>query len=303
MSEDEDPTPPEAESVSVNLQGWVEAARADPVLYRARQVTEIVLASIGFSSTLRTELVLKGGALMALAFESPRLTGDVDFTADANPDGFAERMRAELDAHMPRCALRLGYLDLKCRVQSVEKRPRPLNFAGHRFPAIRMRIASAASALESKRLDLGQANKVVDIEVSFRDQIYSSQTLRLTDAGVTVRAFTVPETIAEKYRALLQQPRRDRYRRQDIYDIAHLVEGRLLDPGHRALILDILLKKCRSRDIEPTKASIRDPEVVRRAAADWDTLRLELADLPEFTPRYEVVAGYYESLPWEGGFK
>jgi predicted nucleotidyltransferase component of viral defense system len=298
MSERDAPTPGQIDIVDVDVHAWVEAARADPVLYRARQVTEIVLASIGLSPTLHTSLILKGGALMALAFDSRRMTGDIDFTADTGPEDFAERMTAELNAQMPRTALKLGYLDLKCRVQRVEKRPRPQNFEQHRFPAIQMRIGSAARGPEEKRLALGQATHVVDVEVSFRDQVYSSRTLRLSEAGVAVRAFTLQEIIAEKFRALLQQPSRDRYRRQDIYDIAYLVEGRTLDAGDLMQILDILLKKCRSRDIEPSKGAIRNPEVIRRAAADWDTLRLELADLPDFAPRFELVAAFYESLPW-----
>ncbi len=46
----------------------------------------------------------------------------------------------------------------------------------------------------------------LDMEISFRDQVYAFQELSLTDAGVAVRAFTLHELIAEKFRALLQQP-------------------------------------------------------------------------------------------------
>ncbi len=69
MLEDFEPEGP-AEIVDVDIRAWVEAARANPTLYRNRQVTEIVLATIGLTPSLATTLVLKGGALMALAFNS-----------------------------------------------------------------------------------------------------------------------------------------------------------------------------------------------------------------------------------------
>lgn len=60
---------PEAvDIVDVDARAWVEAAANDPVLYRERQVTEIVLSAIGLAPTLSANLVLKGGTLMALAF-------------------------------------------------------------------------------------------------------------------------------------------------------------------------------------------------------------------------------------------
>ena len=56
--------------VDVDVRAWVEAARANPSLYRDRQVTEIVLGAIGLAPSLSKTLVLKGGAVMALAFNS-----------------------------------------------------------------------------------------------------------------------------------------------------------------------------------------------------------------------------------------
>lgn len=73
----------EYDIVDVDVRAWVETARANPAQYRDRQVTEIVLAAIGLAPNLNTNLVLKGGAVMALAFKSTRVTADVDFTSMA----------------------------------------------------------------------------------------------------------------------------------------------------------------------------------------------------------------------------
>lgn len=287
------------EIVDVDVRAWVEVVRSDPTRYRDRQVTEIVLAAIGLAPNLSTNLVLKGGAVMALAFKSNRVTGDVDFTSMVEPAGFADQIADELNAVLPKTAIRLGYLDLLCRVQKVRKMPRPLNFEEHDFPALLVRIGSAKRGTnEEKRLEEGKAPRVLDIEISFRDQVYAFQELNLTGAGVAVRAFTLHEMIAEKLRALLQQPIRNRNRRQDVYDIAYLIEAKELTDEDRHIILKTLIEKCQTRDIKATQASIDDPEIKQRAKADWNTLSLELGDLPPFEDRFTIIRDLYVSLPW-----
>lgn len=285
--------------VDVDVRAWVEAAANDPVLYRDRQVTEIVLSAIGLAPTLSANLVLKGGTLMALAFGSLRLTGDIDFSANVEPGDFDQALTEELDALLPKVALRLGYLDLVCRVQSIKKMPRSENFEDHSFPALLVKIGSAVRGTpEQARLERGRAPRVVQVEISFRDQVYNSQSLQLSGAGAAVRAFTLHEVIAEKLRALLQQPVRNRNRRQDVYDIAFLLDGHDLDAEDRALIHHTLLDKCASREVPVDVAALENPEVIVRAQADWDSLKLELAELPPFEERFGRVAAFYRSLPW-----
>mgnify|MGYP001319079492 CR=1 FL=1 len=298
MLEDIEPEGP-ADIVDVDVRAWVEAARADPMLFRNRQVTEIILATIGLTPSLATTLVLKGGALMALAFRSERVTGDVDFSASVGPANFDTLLVEELNARLPLVAIELGYPDLICKVQKVEKKPRPQNFEKMDFPALLVRIGSARRGTpEEKRLEARQAINVVDIEISFRDQVYQFQELNLIDAGVAVRGFTVHEVIAEKLRALLQQPIRNRYRRQDVYDIAFLLDAHDLNDDDLAIVHATLREKCASRGIDATADSLSDPEVRRRAEADWATLKLELADLPPFEERFERVLHFYRALLW-----
>ncbi|MBA83301.1 MAG: hypothetical protein CMO01_33580 [Thalassobius sp.] len=289
----------EYDIVDVDVRSWVESARSNPAQYRDRQVTEIVLAAIGLAPSLNTSLVLKGGAVMALAFKSNRVTADVDFTSIVEPAGFADQIADDLNAILPQTAIRLGYLDLLCRVQTVKKMPKPLNFEEFDFPALLIRIGSAERGTgEEKRLEAGRAIRVLDIEISFRDQVYAFQELNLTGPGVAVRAFTLHEIIAEKLRALLQQPIRNRNRRQDVYDITYLIETNELADEDRRSILETLVEKCQARGIEATPESMDDPEVRRRAEVDWNTLALELDDLPPFDERFAMMRELYVSLPW-----
>ena len=290
----------ECDIVDVDVRIWVEAARSNPAQYRDRQVTEIVLAAIGLAPSLNTNLVLKGGAVMALAFKSSRVTADVDFTSMAEPAGFADQIADDLNAVLPSTAIRLGYLDLLCRVQTVKKMPKPLNFEEFDFPALLVRIGSAERGTgEEKRLEAGKATRVLDIEISFRDQVYAFQELNLTGLGVAVRAFTLHEIIAEKLRALLQQPIRNRNRRQDVYDIAYLIETNELTDDDRRSILGTLIEKCQTHGIKVAPDSMDDSEIRRRAEVDWNTLELELDDLPPFDERFVMMRELYVSLPWE----
>lgn len=285
--------------VDVDVRAWVETARADPTRYRDRQVTEIVLTAIGLAPSLHANLVLKGGAAMALAFKSIRVTGDVDFTSMVEPADLAEKLTPELNNLLPRTAIKLGYLDLLCQVQSVKKMPRAENFEDHDFPALRVRIGSAKRGTsEAAKLAEGKASRVLDVEISFRDHVYTFQELNLKGAGVAVRAFTIHELVAEKLRALLQQPVRKRNRRQDVYDIAFLIDGHDFDDDDKTIILATLIEKCRSRDIDARQDSMDNPEIKQRAQADWDTLALEIGDLPPFDERFALMRDLYTSLPW-----
>jgi predicted nucleotidyltransferase component of viral defense system len=299
QSADKDVDTEAVEYVDVDVRAWVEAARTDPLRYRDRQVTEIVLTTIGIAPSLKDALVLKGGTLMALAFKSDRLTGDVDFTAQVDPDGFEEKLVTELNDLMPRTAIQLGYLDLMCRVQSVEKKPRAENFLNWDFPALVVRVGSAKRGTrQEEMLEEGRAARVHQLEISFRDQVYAFQELYLTDAGVAVHGFTSCELIAEKFRALLQQPIRKRNRRQDVFDIAYLTDTHEFSDEDRRVIHKTLVSKCKSRGIEPKRDSLENEDVINRARADWETLQLELKELPPFDERFRRVKELYEALPW-----
>lgn len=291
---------PDRAPLNVKLAAWVGEARADPVKFRARQVTEILLHAVGLSPVLNASLVLKGGTLMSLAFGSPRTTQDVDFTADADPGDLPEQLRRALDAALRRAAADLGYVDLLCRVQSVKYQPRRDGFAECQAPALQMTIGSALRGSgEEARLERGAAPQVLGIDISFKEPLLDAQELRLDELAVSLRAYSHAEVIAEKLRALLQQPRRNRGRRQDVYDIAYLLE-RMEDAELPAKVHAFLAEKCRVRGFEPKRDLIDDPAVAERAGREWATLADELprGALPVFEERFAVVREFYRSLPW-----
>ncbi|MEX1252421.1 MAG: nucleotidyl transferase AbiEii/AbiGii toxin family protein [Hyphomonas sp.] len=284
--------------LELNVAGWVERARANPIAYAQRQAVEVTLNAIAMTAGLKEKLFLKGGVLMGLAYDSPRQTADIDLTAafEVSPD-IDEKIRGLLDGTFPRAAARLGYADLIVRVHSIARQPRAI-FETASFPALKIKIAFARRGTPQEvALNKGMMPGKIEVDISFNEPLRQIQVLGLT-GGAELYAYDLVELMAEKYRAMLQQKERNRNRRQDVYDLDRLIDGREFTPEVLTHILEVFVAKCQSRNIEPTIDSLDDAEVRRRSAADWQTMQLEIGTLPEFEGCYSRVSSFYRALPW-----
>ena len=286
-------------ALRVDVAEWVERVRADPVAYQQRQTVEIALNAIAMTAPQGARMVLKGGILVGLVYDSPRQTTDIDLTADFAADSPARgRIRELLSSAFPLAAARLGYADLVLGVHSMKYLPRG-QFKTARFPALKLKIVSARRGTPSEAaLQEGKpTNCVIDVDISFNESMHQVQVLELT-GGQELHAYSLVDLIAEKLRAALQQVGRRRNRRQDIYDLDRLIAEQEIDENLREQILEVFVAKCRSRDIEPDRASLDDPEVRRRSAAEWETMKLELGEMPSFEDCFARVSEFYRNLPW-----
>ena len=226
---------------------------------------------------------------MGLVYGSPRQTADVDLTADVPvAEGTADQIEAWLEAALPRAAAALGYAGFITRIHSVKPRPKG-RFETADFPGLTMKV-------RSERREGVKA--FVGVDISFNEKLEKIEALELTD-GNEILAYGLEDLIAEKYRAILQQVPRRRQRRQDVYDLDLLIAEKDFDDARKRRIFDTFIIKCRSRKIEPTRASLENPEIRRRSEAEWPTMKLELGELPEFETCFERVAAFYQSLPWD----
>ena len=291
------------EPATVDIAAWVRKARQNPILYRQRQVTEILLHAVSATGGLGGCLYLKGGILMALAYNSPRNTGDIDFTAVGEPEELRIRITETLESALESAIRRTGHLHLSCKVQRIVLQPRPATFADSPVPALEITIGSAArnNPREMERLDIKRSTHVVRVDLSFREPVGSMQRL-LVGSGDIVQAYGLYDLIAEKLRAILQQIIRPHpgQRRQDVYDISRLLVTFQLDTEERSSVLAILRKKSRDRDFNPTREMISDPRIVSKLQAGWASLASELDEtLPDFKMSFDRVKTFYEGLPWE----
>lgn len=284
--------------VEIDIRAWVERARNDLATYRARQATEVVLNSIAQTEGLKQQLYLKGGVLMGLAYGSPRQTTDIDLTTSLEAgDEAAEVIAALLDAAFPRIVADLGYAGLVLKVHSVRRLPKGL-FDTADFPALKLKVGYAAFGTpQHEALIQKKSANTVEVDISFNEPLNFIQVLAIPE-GAELCAYSLCDLIAEKYRAMLQQVERRRNRRQDVYDLHILIQQLEIDDTLKQSILDSFLQKARSRRIEPNIDSLDNPEIRERSGADWDTMRLEIGDLPVFAECYERVRAFYRSLPW-----
>lgn len=290
----------EAETIKVDIGEWVEKAKADPEAYLERQATEIFLATLGMTEPYSHQIFLKGGILMGVVYESPRQTGDVDFTTIIEPtEGIAEEIAAALNENFPRASAELGYPELMCRVQSLRYFPKGEAFPKNDGPAVKLGIGYATrGSRQEKHFQDGRAPHKLEVDISFREPVGAIQIVQFAGSEGAVQAYSLFDLMAEKLRALLQQDVRNRFRRQDIYDLDALLNRFSLDEQEKQNLHVIFLEKCEARNITPTPDSLTDPEIVRRAKEEWDTLRLEIGELPDFDDCFACVDAFYRSLPW-----
>ncbi len=278
---------------AIDIARWVEAA--PPSLREFREAVHLILAAIESDAELRRDMVMKGGILMALRYRSPRFTRDIDFSTPATRGEFDETSFERRFASALALQAAESPYDLDCRIQSFRILPAKRPQAS--FPSVRLTIGYAPKGTpKHQRLLHGGSPDIISIDYSLNERILAEEELRTDGGSLRVYAFT--DLVAEKFRSLLQQEIRDRYRRQDIYDL-NLLLGEDPAPEDRQAILASLLEKSRSRGIEPHRGSLAAPGIRRRAGAEYATLADEIkGDLPDFDASYDKVEAFYRSLPW-----
>jgi len=196
---------------------------------------------------------MKGGILLAIRYGTGRFTKDVDFlTTQSFKEFDEERFLDAFRKSLIQASSHLPY-QLECCLQRQEIRP---NRDGS-FPTMKMSVgyASKTDRRVFERLLKGQAPAVVEIDYSFNDGIHDIDIINV-DRDMNVQAYGKTTLIAEKFRAILQQVVRQRSRRQDIFDLYYLFSHYPLDARRKPQILEALISKCRSRNIEATAKSM-----------------------------------------------
>lgn len=281
---------------SLNLQAWVDAAPEDKRQFR--QAVHLVLLAIGTSVNLRAQMVMKGGMLMAIRYNSVRFTRDADFsTRDLYQVGDEQAIVKDLCRELDLVNADSDY-DTICLLQTAKLKPKgPIKT----FPTLSINVGYAArtQVRAVQRLKAKQSPNVVEIDVSFNEAILDAELLRLSD-GKGLQVYSMINLIAEKYRSLLQQPVRNRNRRQDVYDLWVLV-SQLQDfsPLEKSQIKVALEQSCATKGISVTDQSLANPIIRQMSSVGYQDLRAEVAqDLPDFDLAYQCVQDFYEGLPW-----
>jgi hypothetical protein len=281
----------------VNIGEWVNK-ETEPRGKAFREAIHVVLAAIANSSNLNTEMIMKGGILLSIKYGSTRYTQDIDFStpkeiSQFNIDHFLSEFKQSL-------ALSVEDLDygIDCRIQSHRVKPPSPDAT---FPTLKLNIGYAYKddQRSHRRLLVKNSSDIVELDYSFNELTDEIDILTLSEG--TLSAYGLSDLIAEKFRALLQQETRNRYRRQDIYDLYFLLKKYdKQTSSKKKKILASFIKKSESRGLSVNKESLASEEIKRRSQKEYALLQAEIEEeLPDFEEAYEFVRKFYEALPWD----
>lgn len=281
----------------IDLEKWVD--QNSSILPRDyRQAVHTVLDAIAGSTFLHECMILHGAVLISLQYLGSRQTKDIDFSTELMHQEFdEERFIQEFEKRLLAAVDFLNY-DLDCRVQSHKWQP--ANLLEANFPSLKITIGYAyKGSKEHKRLERGMAIKTLPIDFCFNEKNCKVEKIQLNDNG-SILIYSLPDLIAEKYRAILQQEVRNRVRRQDVFDLYSLFHAHgAIDEQLGRDVLRSLLLKSKSRGVKIDPQSLRNPSIKQRCAKEYPSLQDEITeDLPDFETAYSYVQNVYESLPW-----
>lgn len=279
-----------------DIVSWVHEA-PDAMQRELREAVHTVLVAIGGSLSLQSQMIMKGGILLAIKYKSSRYTRDIDFsTAMKFADLDEAQFRSDLDRRLALAVEQLDY-GVDCRVQSYAVQPRR---EGADFQTIHMTVGYAKKGTKKHtHLVAKKCPDIVEVDYSFNEQTEQIDHLRLND-GTVIYAYSFVDLIAEKLRAMLQQEVRGRVRRQDAYDLFRLLKSApVTDHDQQRLILQALQTKAATRSLPIDRHSMAKPAIRERSKKEYPRLADEIAEpLPAFEEVYGFVQAFYESLPW-----
>lgn len=279
-----------------DIVSWVKEA-PDANQREMREAVHTVLVAIGGSSALQSQMVMKGGILLAIKYNSSRYTRDIDFSTTMKFANLNEgKFRSDFENRLAMAVEELDY-GVDCRVQSYAVRPRRENAD---FQTIQMTLGYARKGTK-KHAHLLAKNcpDIVEVDYSFNEHTESIDQLRLGD-GTMIYAYSFIDLVSEKLRAILQQEIRDRVRRQDSYDLFRLLKSKpVTDHDQKSLILEALKTKAATRFLPIDRHSMAKTEIIERSKKEYPQLANEISEpLPSFDEVYGFVQNFYESLPW-----
>ncbi len=280
-----------------SIDEWIAEAPQDSSDFR--KAVHIILTAISSSEYLKPRMIMKGGILLGIRYQSSRFTTDIDFSsAEKLIDIDQDEFKSELDEALQNASYELTYRIL-CKIQSLKVQPK----SGGTFPSFNLKIGYANTNNPGlmKRLLAGNSPKTVKIDYSLNEMTYNTDEIKLEDEN-SISAYSFTDLIAEKIRSIIQQPYRDRNRRQDVYDLHHLLTNcSKISEEDKMLILFSLQHKSEGKipqgDVNPNTLD-RD-DIRTMSESGYHLLSSEVhGELPNFSDVYGLLVNFYKSLPW-----
>ena len=262
---------------------WAREQARRPTEARLRFAQYAVLRAVTDSRILSDQLVFKGGNALDFIWQPNRSTQDLDFSVR---DGIMDQseLRTLLNRALEAATNELGIL---LRLQRLRQQPPG---EGRTFITYQIHIGYALQDDVRNRALLEQSQPspaIIEVDISLNEPVCEDAFVDVQGTH-QLRVSTLEDIVAEKLRALLQQPLRNRTREQDLLDIAIVVRAQpALD---REKVGRFLIEKAAARQVPVSRAAFHDPEVARRASQDYQRLR---QTAHTFIPLEEALAVLY----------
>lgn len=289
----------------IDLDAWTEEEK-EPKRKTFRQAVRLILRAIARAPALSQIMIMKGGILLAIRYQSSRFTRDIDFSTqsrlqDVDLQKFLSTFEQALD---PVSADNEYGLALRLQSHQIKPPNNPLVT----FPTLKLRIgyASRRSTGAMRRLEIKEATDVVDVDYSFNE--WASEIEHSPVEAGELSIYPFHDLIAEKLRSVLQQTVRNRDRFQDIYDLYLLLaEGEAITLEDQTAVLAKLQAAGEGRVVPIHREAMRDASIIERSRRGYENElpALVQGEIPPFDTAYAAVQAFYEGLPWpaagEGG--
>lgn len=272
------------------IETWASANGMSVSEAKFRFVQYGALQAVAGSRILSRDLVFKGGNALDFVWHPNRSTMDLDFSShDSTLTG--ERITELLTASLRGVSRSTGVL---YRVQRMKQQPPGANrsfitFAGsigYALPGDRRNHDLLARGLNSKAS--------VPIEISLNEPICGAVNVDVQSAN-PLSVCQLEDIVAEKLRALLQQPIRNRTRPQDVLDIAVVLREK---PAlNTDLVAAFLIRKAAARQVPVSKLAFHDEGIRSRACESYDGLKETTRTVfIEFDEAFAAVLALADSL-------
>lgn len=262
---------------------------------RERFVQYSILLAIAEDQNLSTNLIMKGGVALDFVWRPYRSTSDIDFSV--NPDFPVDEISTEsltkwLSSGFRQSELHTGVL---LAINGIDRQPPGPDKTFVTFQA-RVTFALPDEIKIRNQIRSGQYGRhVVKLDISINEPVCGFTEHQFGLEG-SLLISSIEDIVAEKLRAILQQPIRDRSRSRDVLDIANLVRSTpALNPDQ---VGEFLLAKANARNVPVTKEHFRTPEIRDYSQRDYAVLKPTVrSSYLEFEDAFSRVLAFVDTLP------
>lgn len=278
------------------VREWARNAGVSVADAERRYCQYLILHSISRNSFLRSELAFKGGNALEFVYLPNRSTTDLDFsflTGGMDSEPLRQKSEAELSTAL---ILSNDGFGTVLRLQSMKQNPpRP----EAKFPTFTARVGFATPDQHRQRDRLlagGSSANVIPVEMTLNEIVCEWRNTSIGRSNIDLNVSSINDIVAEKLRAILQQTTRNRFRSQDVLDIASISLASNLQIDHHK-VATFLLQKSSARNVVVSRARFREPELRLRSAKQYQ----DLADTTRhtfipFDDAWEIVMDLVDQL-------